>query len=131
MQSLLVSGKGARVGSRTDVRHGLSIEQVQTVTQAVREANPDLQDVPEDDYRAAMTSPLLVVYFLRGVERESKGAPDTEYKSGLVLPALGLHFPGIKDPNAPKRYVKYRLNRIAQAELELDGDDLGDDADED
>jgi hypothetical protein len=48
-----------------------------------------------------------------------------------VLPALGLHFPGIKDPNAPKRYVKYRLNRIAQAELELDGDDLGDGADED
>src|ERR1035441_2954021 len=56
MQSLLVSGKGARVGSRTDVRHGLSIEQVQTVTQATREANPDLQDVPEDDYRAAMRS---------------------------------------------------------------------------
>jgi len=102
MQSLLVSGKGARVGSRTDVRHGLSLEQVQTVTQALRE-QPDVQDVPEDDYRAAMTSPLLVVYLLRGVERESKGAPETEYKSGLVLPALGLHFPGIKDPNAPKR----------------------------
>jgi hypothetical protein len=90
-----------------------------------------VQDVPEDDYRAAMTSPLPVVYLLRGVERESKGASETEYKSGLVLPALGLHFPGIKDPNAPKRYVKYRLNRIAQAELELDGDDLGDGADED
>jgi hypothetical protein len=131
MQSLLVSGKGARVGSRTDVRHGLSVEQVQTVTQALRDANPDVQDVPEDDYRAAMTSPLPVVYLLRGVERESKGASETEYKSGLVLPALGLHFPGIKDPNAPKRYVKYRLNRIAQAELELDGDDLGDGADED
>jgi hypothetical protein len=41
-------------------------------------------------------------------------------------PALGLHFPGMKDPNAAKRYVSYRLNRVAQAELELDGDDLSD-----
>lgn len=131
MQSLLVSGKKARVGSRTDVRHGLSIEQVEAVTQAEHEARPDVRDVPEDAFRAGMNSPLLVIYLLRGVERESKGAPETDYKGGLVLPALGLHFPGTKDLNAPKRYMKYRLNRIAQAELELDGDDLGDDADED
>lgn len=45
--------------------------------------------------------------------------------------ALGLHFPGIKDSNAPKPYVSYRLNRVAQGELELDGDDLSDDDDED
>jgi hypothetical protein len=131
MQSLLVSGKKARVGSRADVRHGLSVDQVQAVLQAEREANPDLKEVPEDAYRAAMNSPLLVLYLIRGVERESKEMPETNYKGGLVLPALGLHFPGIKDPNAPKRYMRYRLNRIAQAELELDGDDLGDDADED
>ena len=131
MQSLLVSGKKARVGSRTDVRHGLSTDQVQAVTQAEHEARPDLKDVPEDAYRAVMNSPLLVIYLLRGVERESKGSPETDYKGGLVLPALGLHFPGTKDLEAPKRYMRYRLNRIAQAELELDGDDLGDDADED
>jgi hypothetical protein len=126
MQSLLVSGKKARVGSRADVRNGLSVEQVRAVTQAQHEADPDLKEVPEDPYRAVMSSPLLVIYFLRGEE-----SPGRLYKGGLVLPALGLHFPGIKDQNAPKRYVKYRLNRIAQAELELDGDDLGDDADED
>ncbi len=131
MQSLLVSGKKARVGSRTDVRHGLSTVQVQAVTQAEHEARPDLKDVPEDAYRAMMNSPLLVIYLLRGVERETKESPETDYKGGLVLPALGLHFPGTKDLNAPKRYMRYRLNRIAQAELELDGDDLGDDADED
>jgi hypothetical protein len=45
--------------------------------------------------------------------------------------ALGLHFPGIKDSNAPKPYVSYRLNRVALGELELDGDDLSDDDDED
>lgn len=131
MQSLLVSGKKARVGSRADVKHGLSIEQVQAVTQSEHLAKPNAKDVPEDAYRAAMNSPLLVIYLLRGVERESKESPETEYKGGLVLPALGIHFPGTKDPDAPKRYMRYRLNRIAQAELELDGDDLGDDADED
>jgi hypothetical protein len=131
MQSLLVSGKKARVGSRADVRHGLSIEQVEAVTESEHKEKPDLKEVPEDAYRAVMNSPLLVIYLLRGVERGTKETPETDYKNGLVLPALGLHFPGTKDLNSPRRYMRYRLNRIAQAELELDGDDLGDDADED
>ena len=131
MQSLLVSGKKARVGSRADVRHGLSTEQVAMVTQAEREQKPDLKDVPEDAYRAALSSPLLVVYLLRGVERENQESPEMAYKNGLVLPALGIHFPGIKDLDAPKRFISYRLNRVAQAELELDGDDFIDEADED
>jgi hypothetical protein len=71
-----------------------------------------------------------VVYLLRGIEKQADGT-ETSYKQGLVLPALGLHFPGIKDPNAPKRYLSYRLNRVAQGELELDGDDLGSADDED
>jgi hypothetical protein len=126
-QSLLVSGKKARVGGREDVLHGLSSEQAKMVRDAEQKANPDTKNIPEDAFRAAMSTPLLVIYLLRGVERERKGAPETEYKSGLILPALGLHFPGIKDPNAPSRYVSYRLNRVAQGELELDGDDLEDD----
>lgn len=131
LQSLLVSGNKARVGSRTDVRHGLSAEQVETVTRAEREANPGLKDVPEDAYRAVMPSPLLIIYLLRGVERDGKETTETEYKGGLVLPALGLHFPGAKDLNAPRRYLSYRLNRVAQAELEWDGDDLVEEAYED
>lgn len=132
-QSLLVSGRGARVGSRPDVRHGLQPDQVQAVIAAERKARPDLKDkdVPEDSFRAVMPAPLLIIYLLTGVERERKGAPETKFRNGLILPALGLHFPGVKDLDAPKRYVSYRLNRIAQAELELDGDDLSDDADED
>ena len=126
MQSLLVSGKGARVGSRADVRHGLSVDQVTAVTQSQGGS-----DVAEDVYRAEMSSPLLLLYLLRGVEREGKGAEDRDYKGDLVLPALGLHFPGTEDQSAPKRYVKYRLNRVAQAELEFDGDDLGEEVDED
>lgn len=133
MQSLLVSGKAARVGSRGDVRHALTLDEADAVTCAHREIYPDQKDVPEDNYRAAMSSPLLVIYFLRGVERENKDSKDKDrdYKDRLVLPALGLHFPGVKDLSAPKRYVRYRLNRVAQAELELEGDDLGADTDED
>jgi hypothetical protein len=108
-RSLLISGKKARVGSRRDVRHGLSLEQLKAI-ETERE-----KDVPEDIYRAAMQAPLLLIYLLRGVERERRGAPKSEYRRGLVLPALGLHFPGQKDQNAPKRYVSYRLTRVAQA----------------
>ncbi len=128
-QSLLVSGKKARVGGREDVLCGLSLEQAEKVKKEERKANPD-KNVPEDAFRAAMLVPLLVVYLLRGFERQADGG-ETLYRRGLILPALGLHFPGIKDPNAPKRYVSYRLNRIAQAELEVDGDDLSDDENED
>lgn len=131
LQSLLVSGKKARVGSRSDVRHGLSAEQVEAAARAEREAKHGLKDVPEDAYRAAMTFPLLVIYLLRGVERDGNESVEKDYKGELILPALGLHFPGAKDLNAPKRYLKYRLNRVAQAELEWDGDDLAEDTYED
>jgi hypothetical protein len=130
-QSLLVSGKKARVGGREDVRHGLSPEQLRVVTEAERKLKPDIKNIPEDAFRAVMQTPLLVVYLLRGVERSARDAPETEYRRGLTLPALGMHFPGIKDPNAPKRYVSYRLNRVAQGELEFEGDDLADNDDED
>jgi hypothetical protein len=129
-QSLLVSGKGARVGGPEDVLYGLLPEQADAVKAAERKEKPDAKNPPEDAFRAAMQHPLLVVYLLRGIEKQGDG-PETSYKQGLVLPALGLHFPGIKDPNAPKRYLSYRLNRVAQGELELDGDDLSSDDDED
>ena len=109
MQSLLVSGKKARVGSRADVRHCLSVKQVEEVTRVEREVKPDQKEVPEDSYREVMNSPLLIIYLLRGVERESKESPETDYKNGLILPALALHFPGTKDPQAPKRYINYQI----------------------
>lgn len=128
-QSLLVSGKKARVGGREDVLHGLSFEQAEAVKAEEKKTNPD-KNIPEDAFRAAMPAPLLVIYLLRGFERQPGGGK-APYRRGLVLPALGLHFPGIKDPNAPKRYVSYRLNRVAQGEIELDGDDSSDDDNED
>jgi hypothetical protein len=116
--SLLVSGKSARVGSRSDLRHALEARQFR-----------DLAGKPEDDLRRAMSGPLLVIYLIRGYEIDKH----TPYRDDLVLPALGLHFPGAKDADQSKNLVRYRLNRVAQKELmpeDADEDDL-DDADPD
>ncbi len=56
-------------------------------------------------------------------------ARTTPFRDGLVLPALALHFPGTRDPDAPKNVVRYRLNRIAQKEL-FPVDDEADDEDD-
>jgi hypothetical protein len=49
------------------------------------------------------------------------------YRDGLLLPALGMHFPGAPDPDAQRHLVRYRLNRVAQRELLPDEEDEGDD----
>jgi len=52
----------------------------------------------------------------------------------MILPALGLHFPGTKDPDGPKHLVRYRLNRVAQAELlppDIEEEGVEDDIDPD
>ena len=127
LTSILVSGKSSRVGSRRDVLHGLSLDEVTAVKEQVIRDNPDKKgDVEEDHFRAAMQAPLLVIYLLRG--QEEKDAP--YYRDGIVLPALALHFPGAIDPDAPKRLIKYRLNKIAQNELfvpEFDDEPMTDD----
>ena len=119
--SLLVSGRSARVGGKADVRHGIA-----------GDALPSGVDA-EGEVRALMSEPLLVTYLLRGVEREparrgldgtlTKGA-GSQFKEGMILPALALHFPGEPDRSKPGRTVRYRLNRVAQREL-LGPDDLG------
>ncbi len=112
--SLLISGKSARVGSRSDLRHALAAQRFR-----------DLAGAPEDDLRRAMTGPLMVIYLVRGYEADKK----VPYRDALILPALGLHFPGTKDQDQSKNLVRYRLNRVAQRELmpdDLDEDDLDD-----
>lgn len=121
--SLLISGKSARVGGKADVRHGLDPGVVVPT------------DAPEEDVRAALTSPLLVLYLLRGtVGPKKSGGELTRYKDGLLLPALGLHFPGTSEVTTPTRMVKYRLTKVAQQQLFTlaDGDDdVSDDLDAD
>jgi hypothetical protein len=119
--SLLISGKSARVGGKSDVRYGLEADaHVPT-------------DAPEEEVRAAMRNPLLVLYLLRGRVRP---APDRElvsYKDDMLLSALGLHFPGTSDATIPTRMVRYRLTKVAQQQLfapDEGDDDMSDDLDD-
>ena len=78
--------------------------------------------------REKMQAPLLLIYLISGDIRDDKHDKETErpYRSGLMLPALGLHFPGKEDASSKSRLVRYRLNRVAQAELfpvDLDDDE--------
>lgn len=121
--SLLISGKSARVGGKADVRHGL-------------EATVNLpSDAPEDEVRAAMASPLLVLYLLRGRVQDQHLKEGRPYRDDdPVLPALGLHFPGTRDATTPARMVRYRLTKVAQQQLfatEEGDDETSDDLDAD
>jgi hypothetical protein len=104
------------------LRHALTAEQFREAAGA-----------PEDDLRRVMRGPLLVLYPIRGFQVDS-AKRETDYQGDLLLPALGLHFPGTKDPDASKNLVRYRLNRVAQREFlpaEADDDDVDDtDADD-
>ena len=126
--SLLVSGKSSRVGGRADLRHAFD----RAHFDSLRPANGVLK---EDDLRAAMHTPLLIVYLLRGVEAASPDAPTISYRDGLLLPALGMHFPGAHDPDTPRHLVRYRLTRVAQQQLlpedEAEDDEVSDEDDGD
>lgn len=119
--SLLVSGRSARVGGRADLRHAFDRETLAELQASKRTSN-------EDDLRAAMRGPLLVIYLLRGVLITGPERIERSYRDGLLLPALGMHFPGSVNPDAPQQLVSYRLNKVAQRELfreeEPDGDDI-------
>jgi hypothetical protein len=126
--SLLVSGRSARVGGRPDLRHAFDKEAFADLRASDRTSK-------EDDIREAMTHPLLVIYLLRGVLVSGAEKSEQPYREGLLLPALGMHFPGTPDPDSAQQLVRYRLNKVAQRELlpedELDGDDIPDEDDDD
>lgn len=125
--SLQVSGKGARVGGRSDLRHAFTQDEW-------GDAFPGPAPDKADDMREEMRHPLLVTYLLRG--EVASGPPgnrvSSPYMDGLVLPALGMHFPGRHDPDAPRHTVRYRLNRVAQEQLlpAAEEDDLPDGTDD-
>lgn len=117
--ALMVSGRSSRLGSRRDVRHGLSVPAFQQLV-----ADADGQDpakVADDACRDKFTAPLLLIYLVRGKVRQPDGS-DPLFRDGLVLPALAMHFPGVKSVGE-ERVIRYRLNRIAQRELLPDVDD--------
>lgn len=124
-QSLLVSGKGARVGGRSDLRHGFA---------PVRYRELNVAGATEEGLRAELAAPLLTMFMLVGVERGDGGARERTFRSGLVLPAISMHFPGTAAPDVPSNLVRYRLNLVAQRALvpmEVEEAEIGDDGDSD
>lgn len=130
--SLLVSGRSARVGGKSDLRHGLS------------HAETDGQNLGEPAMRERMSAPLLLIFLLRGFERgpstrdadgRMQKGPKSDFRDGMVLPAIALHFSGVYDDSNSGPIVSYRLNRVAQRELfgseELDDSAPDDDLDDD
>lgn len=120
--AIQVSARSAAVGGRRDVRHGLSVD-------AVRLIDAEKDDAAAADYRQALTGPLLLIYLLQGREG-GRGTP--LYRDGLILPALGLHFPGTPETaGGGGRPIRYRLNRVAQQQLfEFDDEPAADDDDD-
>jgi hypothetical protein len=112
------------VGSKQDVRFALSDAELDRARDRAYADGVDPRNLSEDVYRSVMERPAMVIYLIRGGR---KGAP--AFDDGLILPALGLHFPGEVDPEGRKRFIRYRLNRVAQAELDYVDEDIP--ADED
>jgi hypothetical protein len=122
-----LAGLGVKAGKRK-VKGGRSDGSLLALKAANRTST-------EDDLRQEMRSPLLLIYLLRGAHVLHPGSEEVPYRDGLLLPALGMHFPGSPDPDAPRHLIRYRLNRVAQRELlpeeEDEGDDVADGADDD
>lgn len=118
-KSIQISGKGAKIGGRKDLRHGFSLNEYEEVKDAENEGT----------IRAKLKSPLLLIFMIRGFEQFGVGGKVTkqDYKNGLLLPAIALHFPGDEKAESSRNLVRYRITKTAQREL---FGDLGDEDDD-
>jgi hypothetical protein len=126
--SVLVSGRSARVASRGIEREGMEPALVERITKQFKEKPENkTKSVPDSVYRVARTRPLLLIHVIEAkADAGEKQPPD-----GLI--ALGLSFPDFNDDDVARR-VKYRVNLVelrAMLENEIDEDiDENDDDDE-
>lgn len=125
--SVLVSGKSARVASRGIEREGMPPDVIAKINEAFKQENKGKRkSVPDRLYRQARTRPLLLVHVIEArTDAADQDAPD-------ILVALGLSFPQFNDTDVAKR-VKYRVNLVewkAIVENEAD-DDAGDETEND
>jgi hypothetical protein len=122
-RAVQISGKSARVGGRSDLRHAFTLDEYEKLKEAK-------QTDDESAIRDAMPQPLLVLYPIRGVLKDKdKDNNRTPFREGMLLPALGIHFPGRPGPDSEKELVHYRLNRVAQRSLFTETEDEDDDDD--
>jgi hypothetical protein len=125
-ESVLVSGKSARIASRGIERTGLAPEMVAELTAEYRKAEPK-KSVPDRLFRKQRVRPLLLLHLIE---------PRTNKNDATVLPSeligLGLSFREFDDSDVAKR-VAYRINLIEMrsAQENLDDEDNGAEEDDD
>jgi hypothetical protein len=123
--SVLVSGRNARVASRGIEREGMRADVIARIGEANKLKNPS-KNVPDRWYREARTRPLLLVHVIEATAKaEGLSPPDN-------LVALGLSFPLFDDSDIAKR-VKYSVNLVewnAVIQSEVD-DDVVEESDDD
>lgn len=120
-QSVLVSGKSARVGSRGIEREGMTPAQIVEAEETYRRDNPDKRSVPDWAYREVRTRPLLLIQCVEAHrEDDTPVLPEAE-----CFIALGLSFPVFADTDEEER-VLYSMNVVefrAMFEEDLDDDE--------
>lgn len=105
-QSMLVSGKKMRVGSRGVEREGLSNDEKEAAKDEF-DNNLDYAEkksIPDHLYRIQRSRPLLMLHFI-----EQSGGDSIKIPSGYVVCALGLSFPKLGKDN---ELVSYRVNLV-------------------
>lgn len=128
-QSMLVSGKKMRVGSRGVEREGLSKTE-RNAAKREFETNPEYSDkksIPDHLYRIQRSRPLLMLHFI-----EQSGEDTIPVPAGTSVCALGLSFPKL---DKDSEMVSYRVNlvelrnmlEVADTAADLDDDEDNDD----
>jgi hypothetical protein len=105
-QSILVSGKKMRVGSRGVEGEGLS-EEERNAAKHEFESNPDYAEkksIPDHLYRTQRSRPLLMIHFI-----EQSGNDPVDVPSGTAVCALGLSFPRLEKDS---EMISYRVNLV-------------------
>lgn len=129
-----ISGKRNRLGSQTDTRYGLTIEQINEQREKILKTDEKPQLSEKDYMREIERNPVLLIYFIdlitKECDTEDKEAVAKRYEN-IPLIGIGLAIPTLK--NEITKYAKYKINLIAQEKgisnnsfYEEDDDEEGD-----
>jgi hypothetical protein len=125
-ESVLVSGKSARIASRGIEREGLEEDRINELIRRYKSDNPG-KSIPDSLFRAHRQRPLLLLHL---IEPKSAGSEPSELPEELI--GVGLSFMDFDD-SAVAKQVEYRINLVelrSGEEIE-DEDDLGGEGEDD
>jgi hypothetical protein len=110
-------------------REGVDQKLAREAEEQYRRDNPGKKSVPDYVYRSIRSRPLLLLHWIRAVQREIDGSEKMVDTLGEPLFALGISFPRFDDSEQVRR-VAYRVNMVDWRNLfeeevddELEGDD--------